>query len=98
MGWPGVGMAMDANAQSLCGHHGSCRGSDSSLSHHTGHAGMTPSFSPHLVNHPFGDPGLYVDIRWSRCALLFDLGDNVSLSPTQLLRAQDIFISHTHMD
>lgn len=59
---------------------------------------MTPSFSPHLVNHPFGDPGLYVDIRWSRRALLFDLGDNVSLSATQLLRAQDIFISHTHMD
>ncbi|MCA9455212.1 MAG: ribonuclease Z [Nitrospiraceae bacterium] len=59
---------------------------------------MTPSFSPHLVNHPFGDPGLYVDIRWSRRALLFDLGDNGPLSPTQLLRAQDIFISHTHMD
>jgi len=24
---------------------------------------MTPSFSPHLVNDPFGDPGLYVEIR-----------------------------------
>ena len=59
---------------------------------------MTPSFSPYLVNDRFGDPGLYVDIRWSRRALLFDLGDNVSLSPTHLLRAQDIFVSHTHMD
>jgi ribonuclease Z len=59
---------------------------------------MTPSFSPHLVNHPFGDPGLYVEVRWSRRALLFDLGDNVSLSPSRLLRTQDIFISHTHMD
>lgn len=59
---------------------------------------MTPSFSPHLVNDRFGDPGLYVEIRWSRRALLFDLGENVSLSPSRLLRAQDIFISHTHMD
>ncbi len=59
---------------------------------------MTPSFSPHLVNGLFGDPGLYVEIRWSRRALLFDLGDNTSLSPTRLLRVQDIFLSHTHMD
>jgi len=59
---------------------------------------MTPSFSPHLVNDPFGDPGLFVEIRWSRRALLFDLGDTASLSPTSLLRVQDIFLSHTHMD
>lgn len=59
---------------------------------------MTPSFSPHLVNDAFGDPGLYLEIRWSRRALLFDLGDNSALSPTSLLRAQDIFLSHTHMD
>jgi len=59
---------------------------------------MTPSFSPHLVNDPFGDPGLYVEIRWSRRTLLFDLGENTALSPTSLLRIQDIFLSHTHMD
>jgi len=59
---------------------------------------MTPSFSPHLVNDPFGDPGLYVEVRWARRALLFDLGENTALSPTQLLRTQDIFVSHTHMD
>ena len=59
---------------------------------------MTPSFSPHLVNDPFGDPGLYVEVRWARRALLFDLGDNTALSPTRLLRAQDVFVSHTHMD
>jgi len=59
---------------------------------------MTPSFSSSLVNDPFGDPGLFVEIRWSRRALLFDLGDNASLSPTRLLRASDVFISHTHMD
>jgi ribonuclease Z len=59
---------------------------------------MTPSFSSYLVNEPFGDPGLYVEVRWSRRALLFDLGDNAALPPTRLLRASDVFISHTHMD
>jgi ribonuclease Z len=59
---------------------------------------MTPSFLSYLVNEPFGDPGLYVEIRWSRRALLFDLGDNGALGPTRLLRANDVFISHTHMD
>jgi ribonuclease Z len=59
---------------------------------------MTPSFSSHLVNDPFGDPGLYVEIKWARRALLFDLGENGALGPTRLLRASDIFISHTHMD
>jgi ribonuclease Z len=39
-----------------------------------------------------------VEIRWSRRALLLDLGHNDSLGPTRLLRAGEIFISHTHMD
>lgn len=59
---------------------------------------MTPSFSSFLVNDLFGDPGLFVEIRWSKRALLFDLGHNEALGPTRLLRASDIFISHTHMD
>ena len=59
---------------------------------------MTPSFSSYLVNDCFGDPGVYVEVRWSKRALLFDLGENDSLGPTRLLRANDIFISHTHMD
>lgn len=59
---------------------------------------MTPSFSTYLVNPPFGDPGLYVEVRWARRAMLFDLGNNEALSPTRLLRATDVFISHTHMD
>lgn len=59
---------------------------------------MNPSFSSYLVNDVFGDPGVYVEIRWSKRALLFDLGRNDRLGPTRLLRAQDIFISHTHMD
>jgi ribonuclease Z len=59
---------------------------------------MRPSFSSYLVNDPFGDPGLYVDIKWARRALLFDLGNNETLTPTLLLRASDLFVSHTHMD
>lgn len=59
---------------------------------------MTPSFSSYLVNDPFGDPGLYVEIKWARRALLFDLGQNEALGPTRLLRACDIFVTHTHMD
>lgn len=59
---------------------------------------MNPSFSSYLVNDVFGDPGVYVEVRWSKRALLFDLGQNDALGPTRLLRANDIFISHTHMD
>src|SRR5262245_11291022 len=59
---------------------------------------MTPSFSSYLVNDVFGDPGVYVEVRWSKRAILFDLGQNESLGPTRLLRASDIFISHTHLD
>jgi ribonuclease Z len=59
---------------------------------------MNHSFSSYLINDAFGDPGVYVDIRWSKRALLFDLGDNDGLGPTRLLRAEEIFVSHTHMD
>lgn len=59
---------------------------------------MNPSFSSYLVNDCFGDPGVYVEVRWSKRALLFDLGHNDSLGSTRLLRANDIFVSHTHMD
>lgn len=59
---------------------------------------MNPSFSSFLVNDVFGDPGVYVEVRWSKRALLFDLGHNDGLGATRLLRANDIFISHTHVD
>ena len=59
---------------------------------------MTPSFSSYLVNPPFGDPGLFIEIRWARRALVFDLGENQALSTTRLLRASEVFVSHTHMD
>lgn len=59
---------------------------------------MNPSFSSYLVNDCFGDPGVYVEVRWSKRALLFDLGENDALGSTRLLRASDLFVSHTHMD
>ena len=55
-------------------------------------------FEPHLVNDAFGDPGLYVDFRDERRALLFDLGDISALPPRKLMRLSHVFVTHTHMD
>ena len=55
-------------------------------------------FEPRLVNDVFGDPGLYVDFRDERRALLFDLGDITVLPPRKLMRLSHVFVTHTHMD
>lgn len=59
---------------------------------------MRHLFEPRLVNDMFGDPGLYVDFRDERRALLFDLGDITVLPPRKLMRLSHVFVTHTHMD
>lgn len=57
-----------------------------------------PIFQARLVNGVWGDPGVCIDLKFQRRALLFDIGDVQSLSTRVLLRVSDVFVSHTHMD
>ncbi|RJQ81708.1 MAG: ribonuclease Z [Desulfobacteraceae bacterium] len=59
---------------------------------------MRPSFYSRLINGPFGDPGLLINLTFRKQTLLFDLGDLSALSPNDLLKVHRIFITHTHMD
>jgi len=59
---------------------------------------MASSFAPRLVNGPFGDPGLFVELRWHGRAVLFDLGRNDGLPAAELFKVTHVFVSHTHMD
>ncbi|MGB4548573.1 MAG: MBL fold metallo-hydrolase [Syntrophales bacterium] len=55
-------------------------------------------FNAHLINDPFGDPGVYVEFKFRKETLFFDLGDLHRLVPRIILKAVRIFVSHTHMD
>ncbi|HEU4601667.1 MAG TPA: MBL fold metallo-hydrolase [Steroidobacteraceae bacterium] len=59
---------------------------------------MRPSFQADLINGVFGDPGVYIDLKFQNQAILFDVGDITSLPTRKLLRISDVFVSHTHMD
>lgn len=52
---------------------------------------MRPIFQAELVNTPFGDPGIYIDLKFERRALLFDVGDITALPTRKLLRISDVF-------
>jgi ribonuclease Z len=59
---------------------------------------MRPIFDAMLVNRVFGDPGVLIDLKFERRAVLFDVGDVSALPTRKLLRVSDLFVSHTHMD
>ena len=59
---------------------------------------MKPSFHARLLNGPFEDPCLYVRLLRESRALLFDIGFTANLSPRDILKTSDIFVSHTHVD
>jgi len=59
---------------------------------------MRPLLHPSLVNGRSGDPALYVETQFESRAMLFDLGDIAALSPRKILRLDQIFVSHTHID
>jgi ribonuclease Z len=59
---------------------------------------MRPIFQARLVNGVWGDPGVCIDLKFQRRALLFDIGDVQCLPTRVLLRVSDVFVSHTHMD
>jgi ribonuclease Z len=59
---------------------------------------MKTSFLPRLVNGQTGDPALFVDILREKRALLFDCGTLTNLSPSEILRITDVFITHAHID
>jgi ribonuclease Z len=59
---------------------------------------MKSGFNHKLVNGRFEDPCLYVRIPWEKRAIMFDLGDIHNLSPSEIYRITDVFVTHTHID
>lgn len=59
---------------------------------------MKTALQARLVNHPFGDPGLLILLRWQGRAIQFDLGRLGRTDPADLLKITHVFVSHAHMD
>lgn len=59
---------------------------------------MRPSFHCRLINGPFDDPGLLINLTFRKRVLIFDLGDLSAVPSNELLKAHRIFVTHTHMD
>jgi ribonuclease Z len=59
---------------------------------------MKPSFHHRLLNNYFEDPCLFVRILRERSAMLFDVGDIRKLTPAEIYKISDVFVTHTHID
>jgi len=59
---------------------------------------VRPTFHHRPVNGPFEDPSVYVRILRERKAFLFDAGDMSGLSPREIMKISDVFVTHTHID
>ena len=59
---------------------------------------MRPLIHPVLVNGRFGDPAVFVETLFERRGLLFDLGDIGALPARSILKVDQVFVSHTHLD
>jgi len=59
---------------------------------------MRPLLHPTLVNGRSGDPALYIETLFEKRALLFDLGDLAALPARKILRLEQVFVSHAHID
>ena len=59
---------------------------------------MKPLLHAQLLNAPFGDPGLFIEILWEHRALLFDMGELGTIRPAKFLKVSHAFVSHTHID
>jgi ribonuclease Z len=59
---------------------------------------MRYSFHHGLVNGPLEDPCLYVRLPGQKRAFLFDAGNISRLSPGDISKVTDVFVTHTHID
>src|SRR6476660_2774867 len=59
---------------------------------------MRPLMHPQLLNGRTGDPAVYVETLFEGRTLLLDLGDLSALPPRKILRLDQAFVSHTHID
>src|SRR5687768_11675803 len=59
---------------------------------------MKTAIFSRLVNNPFGDPALFISLRWQGRAIQFDLGRIGRMDAGELLKLTHVFVSHAHMD
>ena len=59
---------------------------------------LKPLLHAQLLNDPFGDAALLIEILWEHRALLFDLGELKNIRPAKLLKVSHAFVSHAHID